>query len=284
MQVKQATSIILEHIQQKKSQTFLLQGGFKMGQKQVMRSVLQALGHKQKADLVWISKSPDQSQLGLQDIKLVRQAVQQAAFYGGEVLVIIEDADFLSELAQNSLLKIIEEPAQDKYIFLLSNYQHLLSTVISRCLGLSLSLDNSLAGLSLGRADLADELNQSSQLRQVYFQEWDKYLTILLNKNNLAIFALVESIAKPYLEYVLFVWESVYWCLLLAQTDKSSYTVYSIPKPIRDQLDLLSAQLSLLQITRALQELQRLKPQILFTNHKTTLALEEFLLNNYPTI
>ncbi len=54
--------------------------------------------------------------------------------YGDHLIGIIDDADSLSEVAQNKLLKTIEEPRGPVIILLgSSNSDHLLSTVRSRC-------------------------------------------------------------------------------------------------------------------------------------------------------
>ena len=54
--------------------------------------------------------------------------------YGRFLIGIIDDADSLSEVVQNKLLKTLEEPRESVLIFMgSSNPDHLLSTVRSRC-------------------------------------------------------------------------------------------------------------------------------------------------------
>ena len=54
--------------------------------------------------------------------------------YGRYLIGIIDDADSLSEIVQNKLLKTLEEPRPDVILLLgTSNPDHLLSTVRSRC-------------------------------------------------------------------------------------------------------------------------------------------------------
>ena len=54
--------------------------------------------------------------------------------HGSISVGVIDDADLLSEIAQNKLLKTIEEPPEMAVIFLVvSNRQRLLSTIRSRC-------------------------------------------------------------------------------------------------------------------------------------------------------
>ena len=57
--------------------------------------------------------------------------------YGSFLAGIIDDADSMSEIVQNKLLKTIEEPHSSVVLLLgTSNPDHLLSTVRSRCMTL----------------------------------------------------------------------------------------------------------------------------------------------------
>ncbi len=59
--------------------------------------------------------------------------------YGGMKIFIIDKADFLSEVSQNALLKIIEEPPQNiMFILICESANRLLDTVLSRCVTFTL--------------------------------------------------------------------------------------------------------------------------------------------------
>ncbi len=68
---------------------------------------------------------------------VIRQVVSdfsQSGFEGKEQVFIIKDSDKMHVNAANSLLKMIEEPSSDSYIFLLTEDEHkLLPTIRSRC-------------------------------------------------------------------------------------------------------------------------------------------------------
>ena len=68
------------------------------------------------------------------DIREMIRICNQYAFEGGNRVVIIRDAENMTFQAQNSLLKILEEPPQNTYFILTSAHSdQILPTVISRC-------------------------------------------------------------------------------------------------------------------------------------------------------
>jgi len=88
--------------------------------------------------------------------------------YGRFKIGIIDDADTLSEIIQNKLLKTLEEPSEDTVILLAaSNRDDLLSTVRSRC-GLIRMPDSGEESPEDGNAaDVADLMRRS----EVFFYE-----------------------------------------------------------------------------------------------------------------
>lgn len=80
--------------------------------------------------------------------------------YGSRVVGIIEDAEKLSEIVQNKLLKTLEEPEDDVVIILgVASEDSLLSTVRSRCMPVRIDTDELSAGDELQDAvTLAEEM------------------------------------------------------------------------------------------------------------------------------
>ncbi len=73
------------------------------------------------------------------DIREMIRLCSQYSYEGGNRVVIIPNAENMTFQAQNSLLKILEEPAQNIYFILTSAHpDQLLPTVISRCRPLKL--------------------------------------------------------------------------------------------------------------------------------------------------
>ncbi len=88
-------------------------------------------------DLVTLTKSrasaSAQPSYKVADVAAFIERLSMGA-YGRYLIGIIEDADSMSEVVQNKLLKTLEEPAPNTVIFLAtSNRDNLLETVRSRC-------------------------------------------------------------------------------------------------------------------------------------------------------
>ena len=68
------------------------------------------------------------------DIREMIRLCSQYSYEGGNRVVLIPDAENMTFQAQNSLLKILEEPPQNTYFILTTSHpDQLLPTVISRC-------------------------------------------------------------------------------------------------------------------------------------------------------
>ncbi len=83
-------------------------------------------------DILYISK--DNTMVAIEAVKKIAAffAVRSHEKYGVR-FAYIEDGDIISEAAQNALLKIMEEPPAERYIFILaSGTDNLLPTVLSR--------------------------------------------------------------------------------------------------------------------------------------------------------
>lgn len=84
--------------------------------------------------------------------------------YGSFLAGIIDNADSLSEIVQNKLLKTIEEPHSSVVLLLgTSNPDHLLSTVKSRCMTIRVS-DYGFEGEDAEEAARAEAINEAASL------------------------------------------------------------------------------------------------------------------------
>jgi len=89
-------------------------------------------------DILWINS--DKNSIGVDDIRTrVNADVMIKPYQSRYKIYIIEDADKMTENAQNALLKTIEEPPEYAIIILLCcNTSTLLPTILSRCVILNL--------------------------------------------------------------------------------------------------------------------------------------------------
>ncbi len=72
--------------------------------------------------------------IGIEDIKVIQQAIVYKPLKSKNKLVVINQAELLTLPAQNALLKLLEEPPNNTYIILTTtNSETLLPTIHSRC-------------------------------------------------------------------------------------------------------------------------------------------------------
>lgn len=282
MTINQASKIIDSQIKSTKSQTFVIEGSYKSGQKSLAKHIIELQNEATSSDLVWITKDQDKSNIGLGEVDIIKNNIKHSPLYGKYSFSVIEDADFLTKEAQNSLLKIIEEPSKHSIIFLLGTYHNLLPTIYSRCTAVHIDpLEPN--DILLGHQDLRLELNDNPNLIQDIEYLWSSYLELLMG-SEVDIFKYSEEVSKKNIELLLFVWESIHWVLSLAHTDKPMYTNIRLQQNLRQLLDNIIDVTSMQWNYRVLSSLNKLKPTILFSNRKNILAIEQFLLSNYPNI
>jgi len=79
------------------------------------------------------------TEIGIDDIRGLQRIANLPPYEGKCKVFIIDDAEYLSTEAANSLLKILEEPPQSVvWLLLVAEEEHLLPTIISRCQRLEL--------------------------------------------------------------------------------------------------------------------------------------------------
>lgn len=101
------------------------------------KSCLQAQSNNHP-DIIWITH--EKLSIGVDDIRVqVNNDMGIKPYAGNRKVYIIPDADKMTEQAQNALLKTIEEPPEYGVVILLTeNVNHLLATILSRCVVLNL--------------------------------------------------------------------------------------------------------------------------------------------------
>jgi DNA polymerase-3 subunit delta' len=79
------------------------------------------------------------TEIGIDDIRGLQRLANLPPYEGKCKVFIIDDAEYLSTEAANSLLKILEEPPQGVvWLLLAAEEEHLLPTIVSRCQRLEL--------------------------------------------------------------------------------------------------------------------------------------------------
>src|SRR5690606_23192993 len=91
-------------------------------------------------DLHRVFPEADKRTIGIEQIRELSQALAMKAFRGGAKAAVIEPAEAMTPAAANALLKTLEEPAEQTYLFLITHQpERLLPTIRSRCQGLAVA-------------------------------------------------------------------------------------------------------------------------------------------------
>ncbi len=85
-------------------------------------------------DLLIIEKEADKREITVDKIRKIADFINQTSAISKEKFIIIDSASELNKSAANALLKILEEPHPNNFLFLIShNISRVLPTIRSRC-------------------------------------------------------------------------------------------------------------------------------------------------------
>jgi len=85
-------------------------------------------------DLHWVFPEPDKHTISVEQIRDTSRALSLTSLAGRSKVVLLEPAEAMTLAAANALLKTLEEPAPDTYLFLISHQPgRLPATIRSRC-------------------------------------------------------------------------------------------------------------------------------------------------------
>jgi DNA polymerase-3 subunit delta' len=86
------------------------------------------------ADMLCFKMDSNKKSIGIEDVRNIIMETNKKPFEGDKKVIIIHEMDKMTEAAQNTLLKTIEEPPQGVYILILcENIESILDTIKSRC-------------------------------------------------------------------------------------------------------------------------------------------------------
>lgn len=95
-------------------------------------AICQKINHQHFVD--WITIQPDGQTIKVDQIRDLKRELAHSGVESAEKFATIEAADLMTHSASNSLLKLLEEPENNRYIFLLANQlTKILPTIQSRC-------------------------------------------------------------------------------------------------------------------------------------------------------
>ncbi len=103
----------------------------------------------------YIELEPEGNAIKISQVRKMQEDIYQKPIVSNKKVIIINDSDKMTEEAQNSLLKTLEEPPEYIVIILIaSNENKLLNTIKSRCLKISFS--------SLSKEEIMDYINKNT--------------------------------------------------------------------------------------------------------------------------
>jgi DNA polymerase III, gamma/tau subunits len=157
----------------------------------------------------------DKQSIGVDDIKFFKKETNMAATQGNKRILIIDEAEKMTNAASNNLLKTIEEPEGNLMIILLADSaKQILPTVISRVQTLHLSnqsnQDEIASLVELGykktQAEIALKVSDVKLLQSIEGPNYQTLLTAVLNwlkecnQNKVSSFIDVQTDIMPLVE------------------------------------------------------------------------------------
>ncbi len=90
-------------------------------------------------DIIYLAPQDKKKSITVEQVRTLRNQAYIKPHMDGYKLFIIEKADMMSDISQNALLKVLEEPPQNiVFILLAQSCAGILETILSRCVTLSL--------------------------------------------------------------------------------------------------------------------------------------------------
>ena len=122
-------------------------------------SVCKVIANEIGADLLYINASMERS------IDVIRDRVvsfsSSVSFSGGPKIVLLDEAEGLTGLAQNSLRGVVEEFTSTRFFFTTNHINKIIAPIRSRCVNISFALRTDAVRITLVRlvADISNEIS-----------------------------------------------------------------------------------------------------------------------------
>jgi DNA polymerase III delta prime subunit len=98
-------------------------------------------------DILEINRKLSKKTLGISELSGIKEFALLKSYNRKDKVIIIQDGETLTTEAQNSLLKILEEPPQNTLIVIRCNvFPKFVNTIFSRCQIVDLTLGNNISG------------------------------------------------------------------------------------------------------------------------------------------
>lgn len=256
-------------------------------------------------DLIWIKKEAGKKNVGIEQIRNLRESLSLGSFLNFYKIAIIEEAENLTQEAWNAILKTLEEVAGRIIVILITNnFKNLPATVISRCQTIKFSLVNKreifncflnefkvpqekaefFSRLSRGRPGVGVKFIENEKLLKEYQFKVKSFFEIIKKQKLKDRFDYLNSCVKQEANFLesrekfydlLSAWILILRDSLLAKTSNSEFVVNVFA---REELNRFAENYSLTQIRAFLQKFIQTK-NFLYYNVNPRLAIENSILN-----
>lgn len=254
-------------------------------------------------DFYRIKKKENKKNISIEQIRKLRESLSLHSFIGSYKIALIEEAQLLTEEANNALLKTLEEPTKETVIVLLvTNLNTLPKTIVSRCqiirfLPVSkkeilkfstfqkkISDDdrNLIVPLSQGRPGIVINFLKHPEKLTEYQERVQRFIEILKSNfqkrwqiiNQLMPQGIKFSEFQEDFQDLVFVWNSVIRDLLLIKNHLSSLIVNVF---LKEELERLEERYPLVKLKEIFEEIDQTK-KYLSWNVNPKLAMENLVL------
>ncbi len=247
-------------------------------------------------DVVWIRKEEDKKDISIDQIRDLKEKISLTGFTNGYKIIIIVNAEEMSNSAANSFLKMLEEPPPKSVIILLANnLKNIPETIASRCQVLKFSLvakkeivdylkkehklsvekADEIASLSLGHPGQALKFLDDKKILGEYLER-QKNLIKIIESNLSERLKIAEGLAKDEeIKKIVTGWKNLIRDLILLKTNNEKLLVNLT---LRSQLKEIAEKFSFEQIYKTEKELNNLN-LYLNQNINLRLALDNFVIN-----
>ncbi len=210
----------------------------------------------------------DYNQIKIDSIRGLKNQIQKTNLNDGNRFIILDEIELLNQNAANALLKIIEEPGEKNFFFLIDNQQNkLIDTISSRCLLKKIFLNK------IKKLNVINSLIKKHNIEQkLAYNKLDispglylKYNNIFLEESideNLNYYSKIEKMLslykktknKIYIKITIFLTEQYFYDLCL-EKDNEVYNLniikIKILKHINDFLTLNLSTSSVINIIKS---------------------------------
>lgn len=151
------------------------------------------IDHDNHEDVFFLEQS-NKTGYSVSDIKELSEKLMLLPTTGERNIAVIDDADRISTVGQNKLLKLLEEPYPGTIILLLTaNRENLLETVKSRCVSINLGIDSETTKRQKEKAlELVNVIDKKE-----YYHVFREYISKYVKTYDDAI-ALLNELEKIY--------------------------------------------------------------------------------------